>query len=630
MLDSAKRTTSRFGLFAIALLLCGAAAVPGFGQDGQLPAATAPAAGVCLTTVLAPHADTTAMSWLAAVVVLMLTLQARPLVCFRTLDGVVLALMCLVMPLRAEQSVCNLDPLGRPLQWWSYALLAVFGLYWLARGVMLMVTATHAPRTSNLSGIASFVVLVAALVLGGRTIANAPVSDASQDGVIGGLHLARTGALPYGDTPGHDARSPLLYLLHAGAVKLAPPAIAPESAAALELAAAEGDTERQAASGTEVADARPARLANALLLALLLAAVMIAGSRLHSISLGVSAAALVCLLPGAAECFPRPEIMLPATLLAWSLALATLPALGGLLSVATLLLAGVAWPWAWLALPGVLAYFLRRGWQAVGAVVGLVGGAAAVLAGLPALVAPSLPRADGALSAAGLQPAYRAVPTADGAAAIERIETPPPASPGFDARLWRFLVESEETNLGGASGIALPSGVSERSVMYRQLLVDPAVAAKLQEGYRAALATQPDTTRMWVALRTVLESVSRPAAPVAPPIESAWDVWSGGTDGAWTTIRLVARIVLSVLAFFAAFVLFGAQRAGLHQLVGALLTVSVGALLVSGAGAAANWVVAVPLILAAMLVNTGAPALPPLPAAEPVELGPAPRITVEK
>lgn len=630
MLDSAKRTTSRFGLFAIALLLCGTAAVPGFGQDGQLPAATAPAAGVCLTTVLAPHADATAMSWLAAVVVLMLTLQARPLVCFRTLDGVVLALMCLVMPLRAEQSVCNVDPLGRPLQWWSYALLAVFGLYWLARGVMLMVTATHAPRTSNLSGIASFVVFVAALLLGGRTIANAPVSDASQDGVIGGLHLARTGALPYGDTPGHDARSPLLYLLHAGAMTLAPPAAVSDSAAAPEPATAGGETERQTATIPEVADARPARLANALLLALLLAAVMIAGSRLHSISLGVSATALVCLLPGATECFPRPEIMLPATLLAWSLALATLPAIGGLLSVATLLLAGVAWPWAWLALPGVLAYFLRRGWQAVGAVVGLVGGAAAVLAGLPALVAPSLPRVDGALSAAGLQPAYRAVPTADGAAAIERVETPLPSSPGFDARIWRFLVESEETNLGGASGIVLPSGVSERSVMYRQLLVDPAVAAKLKEGYRAALATQPDTTRMWVALRTVLENVSRPAAPAAPPIESAWDVWSGGTDGAWTTIRLVARIVLSVLAFFAAFVLFGAQRAGLHQLVGALLTVSVGALLVSGVGAAANWVVAVPLILAAMLVNTGAPALPPLPAAEPVELGRAPRITVEK
>ncbi|MEP0847898.1 MAG: hypothetical protein HRF50_13895 [Phycisphaerae bacterium] len=629
MLESVKRQASRFGLFAAALLLCGAAAAPGFGQETP-QAAAAPAATVCPMTVLAPHANAAAMSWLAAVVVLVLTLQVRPLVCFRTLDGVVLALMCLVMPLRDELAACNLDPLGRPLQWWSYALLSIFGLYWLARGVMLMTTATHTPRTANLSSVASFVVFVAAVALGGRTIANAPISDASRDGVIGGQHLAQTGALPYGDAPGHDARSPLLYLLHAGAAKLVPPTVGAASGAAPEAATTTPEAAGRSANASAAVDARPARLANALLLALLLAAVMLAGARLHSPSFGVSAAALVCLLPGATECFARPEIMLPATLLAWSLAFATLPALGGLLSVATLLLAGVAWPWAWLALPGVLAYFLRRGWQAVGAVIGLVGGAAAVLASLPALVAPSLPRADGALSAAGLQPAYRAVPTVNGAAAIERIETPPSPSPGLDARLWRFLVESEEVNLGGAPGIALPSGVSERSVMYRQLLVDPAVVPRVQEGYRAALATQPDTTRMWVALRTILESVARPAAPNPPPMLGAWEYWSAGADGPWATVRLAARIVLTVLALFAAFVLFGAQRAGLHQLVGALLSVSVGALLVSDVGAATNWVAAVPLILAAMLVNTGAPAIPPLPAPETVELGPAPRITVEK
>ena len=58
--------------------------------------------------------------------------------------------------------------------------------------------------------------------------------------------------------------------------------------------------------------------------------------------------AVFCVFPGSLECLPRPEIMLPSFLLTWTIVFALLPFVGGALATLCLVLAGVAWPWAWL------------------------------------------------------------------------------------------------------------------------------------------------------------------------------------------------------------------------------------------------------------------------------------------
>src|SRR5262249_17255848 len=116
-------------------------------------------------------------------------------------------------------------PTGRPVQFWAYILLTVIALYWIVRGFRLLLSKTVRPMTANVSPGAMSVLALAGLAIALHTIVAAPLSPGSRDGIVGGVCLAETGKLPYGDAPGYDARSPLLYALHAPAVKVLPPSI---------------------------------------------------------------------------------------------------------------------------------------------------------------------------------------------------------------------------------------------------------------------------------------------------------------------------------------------------------------------------------------------------------------------
>lgn len=617
------RSSSKRPLFRLAAiaLFAGVAGATALATDAAENAGRAtPAASACLSELLAPALGSTAIAWLAAAAALMLTLQTRPFLCLRTLDGFVLAAACLLFPLRAETGVAGWDRTGLSVQTWATLLLTLAAVYWLGRGVHLVVSANAPRRDANLSTGALLVVVLAGLAVSVNTIATAPLSDASQDGLVGGEFTHSTGKLPYGDTLGHDNRSPLLYLLHAGAIRVTPGTV---------------EWTDTSASPTRE-DELPARLVNGLLFLMTLGAVLVLGSRLHSPAMGMTLAALLGLFPGTLECLPQPNVMLAAALVAWTLAFATLPGVGGLLSAAALLLAGLAWPWAWLAAPGLLAFFLRRGWHAFGATIGLAGALAAVVVALPRMVEPALPRSDGALAAAGMPPQYRGFLAGDGAVEIQAMRPDPVTSSAISAWFWKLLVEMEDTRISqGELFIGIPSGLDAGSVRYRDIKFDPRTGPALQDGYRRALREAPVTTRAWVALRSVLESTWKPSgsATVAQPAGS-WAHWAAASTlsaETWTMIRRAAKLALGVAALFFAFVLFGGTRAGMHQLVGAFTALAAGALLASEPGAVTNWAWMLPAALAAVAVYVPAAPTPSAPpAVSPAALEPAPRITIEQ
>lgn len=572
------------------------------------------------------------LTWIAVVVILVLTLQTKPLLSWHNLDGLMLALTALLLPLRSNLGVFQNDPTGQTVQLWAYLLLSVVGLYWLARGLRLLFIKAVPALGPNVSEGAMIVLIVAGLFVAGGRIANAPLSDGSRDGLIGGIFTAETGKLPYGDALGHDARSPLLYLLHAGAVKLVEPTYGP----GIEMRWAD----RSAWLNESVlvtADPTTARLVNMLLFLLLIGAVAGLGHRLHSVVLGQTLVAILCIFPGVLECLPRPEIMLPTVLLAWSIAFVTVPGVGGLLSVLTLVLAGLAWPWAWLALPAMLAYFFRRGWQAFGATIGLLGAAAALLVGMTTLVAPTLPRADGALRGAGIIPTYTARLSDDGTTIIERSRPSETIEPTFKKWFWKPLLDRDNGRLDSASARpALPNGVDAASIMYRDVTATGEAREALQGEYRAALAREPKPIRAWASLRTLLEATWKPEIEPPMPMIGTWDLWPTGEPGSvgrWALIRRGGKIVVVVLALLVAFVLIRGRRGQLHQLIGGLLAVCAATLLISTTGTATNWVWLMPTALAALAAKGGSiTSRLETPASErpPLDLGPAPRITVEK
>jgi hypothetical protein len=335
--------------------------------------------------------------------------------------------------------------------------------------------------------------------------------------------------------------------------------------------------------------------------------------------------------------------MLPAALMVWSLAFALLPGVAGLLSTLCLVLAGLAWPWAWLALPLFWAYFLRRSWHVVGSTLGLLGGAAGCLAGLTWLTLPSIPRPDGALSAAGVRTDYAALLTNDGTLVIEEDKTADTVSPTLLAPLWRFLLGSEECALNSIgersqlSNVEWPNGVDPGSVKYRSIRASGGAYVELQKDYRAAVADTPDITRAWVALRTVMEATYR---PTTPPLTGTWHLWArAGQDqaGLWTLARRLTKLVVGLMALSLAALFLFAKPLQPYQLVGATVAVCGGTLLASGLGAVTNLAWLIPVALA-LLAAKGRQreqqnATPPNQSAEPPpmpNLGPAPRITVEK
>jgi hypothetical protein len=596
------------------------------GNVGTIAESTAP--GAVLSSLL-PELSGPTVAWMAVVVILLLTLGFKPLLSWHNLDGLVLALTALLLSLRSSLSESG-DPGGQTAQWWTYLLLCLGGAYWLVRGLQLLFARPALALQPNVSEGAMLVLVVAGLFVAGSRIAHAPLSDGSRDGLVGGIYTAETGKLPYGDAIGHDARSPLMYLTHAGAVKLMKPTVA----AGAELRWEDRATWLDAAT-LETLDPTAARLVNALLFALFLAALAGIGHRLHSVAAAQTLVVIACVFPGVLECASRPEIMLPTVLLSWSLAFALLPGLGGLLAVLTMVFAALAWPWAWLMLPALLAYFLRRRLQTLGALAGLLIGLAATVLGMTTLVAPALPRADGALREAGITPEYAARLSNDGTPIIERYQPSETVVPTLRKHIWTPMIGQDEVRLDSASTQpALPNGVDAAAVRYRDVAASGPAREALQREYRAALSREPRVTQALASLRTLLEATWKPAITPALPVVGVWDLWAVNRPvGPWTLTRRIAKVAVGLLALLVAFVLIRGRPKQLQQLIGALLALGAATLLISYLGAATNWVWVMPTALAALASRDNATAPPPeIPARRrpPVDLGPAPRITVER
>ena len=594
---------------------------------------------------LMPSLHGPALTWFAVVVILLLSVQLKPLVCRRNLDALVLAGTCLLLALRVDATKVSFGSWdsGHTGQWWSYLLLTVAAGYWLLRGFCCLTSKTILRHECNVSESALLILVLAGLTVGIGHLATAPLSQGSRDGIVGGLCVVETGKLPYGEVVGHDSRSPLLYLVHAGAVKLRPPQTGwtdDDELAPLEWQ--ERDT-WLAGQWWRAGDYAAARIVNAALFILFLLALHTIGRRLHSVALGLTMVTIFCVLPATAECIPRPEIMLPATLLSWAVAVALVPGIGGVASGLLIVMAGFAWPWAWLALPVLLGYFFRRGWEAAGVLVGTLGGIAASLAGLVWMTQPTLPRADAALYRAELHPTYVVSRSDDGSELMVALRDEPGATDRAWLRpFWRFLVDSENLTLdaseAGANVTAVNFGdVVAREIAYRDIEPADAARGELTERYRAAMATQPNATRMWVAIRTALEHTWLATDVSEEPLSGAWSLWSTGAgDGSsrLPMIRKVSKLLAGVVAVLIGLIMLRGARPRPRHLVGGLLVVSSATLLVSDLGAVTNIVWMLPTLLALWAANEPPPAPRderPLRRAFPdVDGGLPPRISVEQ
>jgi hypothetical protein len=591
-----------------------------------------------------PDLDGPSLGWLAALVILLLTFRFPPLINLRNLDGLVLAGMAVVLGLRANDDSPEWLG-GRTLQWLAATLLAAGTGYWLLRGFGVIFSRSIPRLECNLAAPAMLVLVVASAAVGIHRIASAPISDGSRDGVVGGLGLLSTGKLPYGDATGFDTRSPLLYGLHAGAVRVLPLTFVDEDSG-LSSPVAWKDRQRWLGGDWELADFSAARAANATLFVLMLIGLYLIGARLHSAAIGLAMVAIFCVFPGSVECLPRPEIMLPATLLTWMVYTALLPGFASFLAIVLAAAAGIAWPWAFFGLPALLVHFFRRGAvSALGAVVGLVGVLAGGALGVTALTAPTFPRAEGALAAAGTSPRFIAVADASGEVTVQPREATETPRPARTAPLWRFLSGRDaldvKTTFRGEPGgrrvtVNFGEGAREGDVKFNDVEARGAAREQLLAAYRTQIDTTDDLHRFWASARTVVESTWLPAVAPADPAPPVWDAWSGGRPGkAVSDTRAIVKLVAGLITLLAAGLLLLGDRRRPHHLLGALVVAGAAGLLASAVGPATNliWLVAVVLPLWAIHWQ------PPAPSARPVagsnlesvahRLGPAPRITTE-
>ena len=588
------------------------------------------------------------LTWFAIVVILVLTFQFKPLLSERNLDGLVLAATCLLLALRTDSVHLPNWAFGQTGQWWSYLLLSVAAAYWLLRGLLALSAHTIHRHACNVSSGALFILIVAGLAIGITKIATEPLSAGSQDGIVGGLYTAETGMLPYGEVSDHDSRSPGLYLLHAGAVRLLPPEQITSTGTAGPAMSWENRSGWIGQDWWRDGDFACVRLANGLLFVAMLVALYIIGRRLHSAGIGLTMLAVFCVFPGALECLTRPEIMLPATLLGWSIALVLIPGVGGLLSTLVLVLAGTAWPWAWLGLPVLWGYFFRNGWQAFSSLVGFIGGIVAILAGLTWLTLPNLPRADGALYRAGLEPSYVVDRGDDDILRVTQYESVEEARSGLLRPFWKFLINSENLTLDTTvlgpdlSQVYAVDDIDTRSLLFNRL--DPTVTARaeLARRYRTAMELEPTITRVWVGLRTMLEQTWLSATPPLTSWPGTWALWSQSSSGSdwWPMIRKITKIVVGLLSIIIGLVLLRRQDTRPVHLMGGLLVMSSATLFVGYQGAVVNLVWLMPAALAVWAAHHEPP---PKPNAgqrgmsadrlaarlNPIATGPAPRITVE-
>ncbi|MEW6200313.1 MAG: hypothetical protein AB1601_16810 [Planctomycetota bacterium] len=633
------------GVLAILALVATASA---WGSDSIAtpPATSAPAAAA--TTPFWPDLGWPTLCWFGAVAVLALTVRTDRLWTWRNLDGLVLAGMCLLLGLRDSASrplFLDLTPAA-----WAALGLSIAAGYWLFRGGTVLLTRGPVQQTGLASPGTRAVLLIVGVALCIQQLAGAPLSPGSRDGLVGGLFTADTGRLPYGDVPAHEGRSPLLYLVYAGANRLVPPTLSLDSVDLPRVAMTWPHRDLWLGQPWEqIADLAPVRLVNAVLLITLVAGVALFAARLGAPDGGATAVALLTIFPGTLECLPRPEIMLPAVLLTWAIVLLTLRGVGALLGVFMLVLAGVAWPWAWLPLPAFLAYCWRRGvWPALSSAVGLVGGAAVVLFGLFQLVQPSIPRADGALAMSDAAPVFRARLADDGTVIVDHREADSSPTRPASYYLWHTLIERDTVTLkqNGHSAATVridwPNSVNGRTVLFRQVEPVGDAGPLLQQHYRAVFAQQPPAPRLAAAVRTVLEATWIPDQPALSARTSAWETWAGPSPlpRSWIMLRRGVKLVAALLVVWSALAIFFGRRTQPRHLLGATLLAASGSLLASELGAVTEWVWVLPTLLALWSIHEPAPAppwvprgaarptLPPL-GSGPVQAGPPPRITVE-
>lgn len=578
---------------------------------------------------LRPALNAATLTWFAVVLILVLVLQTRPLLSFHNLDGLILAATGVLLALRGDASILRGDPTGFSLQQWAYLLLSIAAVYWFARGLYVMRARNVPPAEPNVSEGSMLVLIAACLAVAFTHLATAPVSAGSRDGIVGGLYLLETGRMPYGQTPGFDSRSPLLYALHAGVLKFMPLFFTDASGRVIDARWTNHDQwlhgDWVAASDTAAATAR---LVNALLLILTLGALKVIGTRLHSVAIGLTLLAIFCVFPGSYECFARPEIMLATALLAWTIAAALLPGLGGLLALLLATLAGVAWGWTWLVVPVLLAYFLRRGWNGVGATVGLLAGAAACLAITLYHVAPALPRSDGALRAAGIQTTHVAGLSPAGQVTLSPGASEVSAPQSWLSGVWFFMLGKENLSAAATDG--------ER-VLFRKVSASGPARDELQRVYGGEVEASPELTRVFVHLRTMLEAIWLPAGPDEAGVEPAWQVWTGGgaSRTLWVNIRRGVKALCVVVVMLVCAALLTTVDPRPHQLIGALALVLAPALIASELGAVTNWVWLMPVVLS-FLAAHGAAAIQRIDAARIMARAagasgePAPRISVNK
>lgn len=600
-----------------------------------------------------PRTDGVPLMWIAIVFILALTIRTDAWLSLRNIDGFVMAAACVLLMLRVPNGVADLTYEDQMLLKWSYPLLLGVGGYWLLRGFLLARGGSARAHGCNVSTGAMLVMLAFAIGVSVTAVLTAPASPGARDAVVGGQYLADTGKLPFGHTPGYDGQSPLLYALQAGAVKLMPAYVKVNGN--LVSPAWEYRDGWMTGNWWEAADLTSISAVNLLLLALTVSALFVAGRRLHSTPMGLTIATLFCIFPGTVECVAKPEVMLAAALLSWTAAFATLRGVGGLLSTLCMVLAGVAWPWAWLGVPVLAGYFMRKGLHSIGGVVGVVGGAAAVLAGLTWLTIPTFPRAEAALAEAGMSPRY-AASMHEGTLLYE-----PHDAPGAEAQpqdwaarvkswLWMPLID-DGIRVGEMD--ALTAGVDVSRAGFHEIAANGEARQALQRKYETVIASEPLLTRTRAALRSVIEATKWPLARHEPRFVGAWQMLAGGgafgatAEGEARVVyyRRISKILAGVVSLLIAAMLFFGPVKERYNLFGGLLAVMAFGLIATESGPAGNLALLLPFVLIALAVhgerrpNIRVAAKPggaqnrsssKSEAMPPLKLGRVPRISVEK
>lgn len=592
-----------------------------------------------------PELSGATLGWFAAIVILTLTFRLHPRLSLRNLDAVVLAILAIAMSMRADNTPLGISPNSWTLQQLSFAVLGLGAAYFALRGAALLFTRTIPRLEPSLAPSAMFVLLIAGLAICVQQIATAPLSQGSRDALIGGIVLNETGKLPYGDAAPNDANGPLVYLAHAGALRVLP----------LEFDTPDTDAVRAnwsnreqwlSADWSQSTRGSAARLANAVVFVLFLLGVYAVSTRLHSPAFGLQAVILLCVFPGVIECLARPEIMMPAMLLTWAAYAALLSGFASFLAMILVIFAGLSWGWGFLAVPVLLLHFFRRGaLSALGAILGAGGGIALAVYALLALVQPSLPRADGLLALEGVHATHAAVRSADGDIVIGTSNASTTPSTSIRGLIWRFVAAQDTTIVPAPiENVHVNGDVTPGQVHFSRLSASGEAREQLTRIYRQQVAIVGGSASTWAVIRTFGEALWHRPTPQAAAVPSAWTLWFGPeTPTTRERICCLFPLLSIILVLGLGLLLVVRDRTRPHHLIGALLFITAIAWLAhrSGVGADSIWIM--PFVLALWAINAESiggtirrepsPALNPNPRPKaplpPIKMGPTPRITVE-